>query len=441
MSLKRLKVHFLLIVIFCIIWNSFFIDESSAFTYSNPSTTPLWSYSTGNQFVSAVEISDDGTYITATSENSVTNINEKAIGKLFLFNNSISEEKRPLWNYSIENSFSCIAISVNGSYIIAGGGSSERRVYLFNNSNPTPQWTYDTGGWVYDVETTEDGNKIFAACGSPRKVFLFNNTESPPVLGFNTTGLALRVAISSNGSYMAVTDNDAKLYFFNTSKKSPEWTFTLEGDMSSALSMSADGNYIASGGDKVYVFNKISSIPIWTYNTPDEIRSIKVSQNGNYIVAGGGFSDNKVYFFNSSNPSPEWTYSTKEDIASVAISFNGDYVVTLSHDNFLYLFNKSSSVPIWRYRLDGYPWPQYDYSLSISSDGKYIVAGGRHYIYLFDRDIINAPQLIIPGYNLLFMLSIMGITLLISLITTFLFIKKIKKTIFSSVKNQSGIKK
>ena len=441
MNTKRLKAHFLLIVTFCLIWNSFFIDESSALVYSNPSTTPLWSYSTGNQFVSTVEISDDGAYITATSENLVTNINEKANGKLFLFNNSISEEKRPLWNYSIVNSFSCVSISANGSSIAAGGGYWDKTVYFFNNSNPIPRWTYYTGGWVYDVEITDDGCLAAAASGTSRNVFLLNNTEHSPISGFPTTGLTLRVALSSNGKFMAVTDNAAKLYFFNTSKMSPEWTFTLEGDMSSALSMSADGNYIASGGDKVYVFNKTSSIPIWTYNTPHDIHSIKVSQNGNYIVAGGGFSDNKVYFFNSSNSSPEWTYSTKEDIASVAISFNGDYVVALSHDNFIYLFNKSSSVPIWRYRLDGYPWPQYDYSLSISSDGKYIVAGGRHRIYLFDRDSIKAPVLIIPGYNLLFMLSIMGITLLISLITTFLFIKKIKKTIFISIKNQSGIKK
>ena len=441
MKSKRLKVHFLLLLTCIIIGNSFFISESSALVYSDPSTTPLWSYSTGNQFVSTVEISNDGTYITATSENSVTNINEKANGKLFLFNNSISEEKRPLWNYSIDNSFSSVAISGNGSSIAAGGGYWDKTVYFFNNSNPIPRWTYYTGGWVYDVEITDDGCLAAAASGTSRKVFLLNNTEYSPISGFPTTGLALRVALSSNSKYIAVTDNDAKLYFFNTSKESPEWTFTLEGDMSSALSMSTNGNYIASGGDKVYVFNKTSSIPIWTYNTPDEIRSIKVSQNGNYIVAGGGFFDNKVYFFNSSNPSPEWTYSTKEDIASVAISYNGDYVVALSHDTFIYLFNKSSSVPIWIYRLDGYPWPQYDHSLSISSNGKYIVAGGRHRIYLFDRDIIKAPVLIIPGYNLLFMFSIIGITLLISLITTFLYIKKNQRNHFISFKNQSSIKK
>ena len=120
-----------------------------------------------------------------------------------------------------------------------------------------------------------------------------------------------------------------------------------------------------------------------------------------------------------------------KDIASVAISYNGDYVVALSHDTFIYLFNKSSSVPIWRYRLDGYPWPQYDYSLSISSDGKYIVAGGRHRIYLFDRDVINPPVLVIPGYSLFFIFFIIGITLSINLITIFRYTKKKSKETIS----------
>ena len=425
MNAKRLKTYFLLTLTSCIIWNSFFIDVSSAFTYSNPSTTPIWSYSTGNQLVSAVEISDDGTYITATSENLVLDIDEKANAKLYLFNNSISEEKSPLWNYSIVNSFNCVAISANGSSIAAGGGYWDNRVYFFNNSNPIPRWTYNTGGVVSDIEITDDGTFI-AASNERGKVFLFNKNESIPISAFDTTGLTLRVALSSNGSYMAVTDNDAKLYFFNTSNISPEWSFTLSGYMSAYLSISADGNYIASGGSFVYLFRKNSSFPIWTYNTSDMVGSIKISKDGNYIVVGGGHRDHNVYLFNRSSPIPEWIYSTKDDISSVAISFNGDYVVALSGDNYIYLFNKSSSVPIWRYRLDGYPTSNYDYSLSISSDGKYIAAGGRHRIYLFDRDSIIAPVLI-GEYNLFYMSLIIGITILLS-VTTILFYIKHKRT-------------
>jgi len=435
MNSKQLKVHFLLLLTFIIIGNSFFISESSALVYSNPSTTPLWSYSTGNQYISAVAISSDGSCITATCQNNLVDINLPENGKLYLFDNSISKTKTPLWNYSITNSFYSVAISANGSNIVVGGGYLDQRVFIFNNTNPLPQWIYSTGGWVYDVDITDDGCLAAAASGTSRNAFLLNNTGSPSVLGFPTTGLTLRVVLSSNGSYMAVTDNAAKLYFFNTSNISPECVFTLSGDMSTSLSISADGNYIASGSDKVYLFKKNSSIPLWTYNTPDSVGSIKLSKDGNYIVVGGDYMDHNVYLFNRSNPIPEWTYSTRGEIASVAISDNGDYIVAQSYDHNLYLFNRNSSIPIWRYRLDGASASSYDYSLDMSTDGKYIVAGGRYHIYLFDRDVVNPPELIIPGYNLFFIFFIIGITVLINIITAFLYIKKKNKEIIFIKKN------
>ncbi len=427
MNTKRLNLILLLTII--IFGNPFLIIKSTALTYSNPSTTPLWSYSTRNQYVSAVDISSDGSYITATSENLVYDITLKANGTLYLFNNSISKEKSPLWNYSIENNFYSLAISGDGSYIIAGGGYLEKIIYLFNNSKPTPEWTNFVGGWVYDVAISDDGDYIAVAGGQRNKAFLFNTTESLPIKEYSTTGLTLRVEISSNGSFMAAKSSAGKLYFFTTSNNSLDWTFTLSGDISASLSMSADGNYIATGGDKVYIFRKHSSIPLWTYNTPDYVSSIKISQDGNYIVAGGDYNDYTVYLFNRNNSIPEWTYSTGKDIISVAISYNGDYIVAQSRNNWIYLFNKSSSTPIWRYRLDGNPNVNYDYGLDISSDGKYIVAGGRHQIYLFDRDVVVAPKLIIPGYNLFFMFLIIGIMLVSSVIAVVLKHKKIQRNL------------
>ncbi len=426
MNTKRLiLILFFTIIIF---GNPFLIIEGSALTYSNPSTTPVWSYSTGNRYISAVAISSDGSYIAATDENLVYDISINANGTLFLFDNSNSSTKLPLWNYSISNSFSSLAISGNGSYIVAGGSYIDKTVYLFNSSIPTPEWAYSANGRIYDVAISDDDDYIAAASGPRYKSFIFNITESTPIKGYSTTGLTLRVAISSNGSFMAATDNAGKLYFFNTTNNSPEWTFSLSGDMSTSLSISADGNYIASGGDKVYFFRRQSSIPLWTNNAPDHVSSIKISQDGNYIVAGGDYRDTKVYFFNRNNSIPEWTYSTKSEITSVAISSNGDYIVALTRNYRIYLFNKYSSTPIWRYRLDGYTNANYDSGLDISSDGKYIVVGGRHRIYLFDRDIVTAPKLIIPGYNLFVIVLMIGIMLLSSVISLFFKFRKNKAT-------------
>ena len=424
MNSKQLKIQLMLLLTVIFLGNSLFIFDTSAFTYSNPSTTPLWTYSTEKQYISAVSISSDGNYIAAASENLVYDISIKANGTLFLFDNLNSTIKSPLWNYSISNSFFSLAISLNGSHIVAGGGYFDATVYLFNNSKSSPEWAYPAYGWVYDVAIAD--NYIAAACGQRYKALFFKTTDSSPTKSYSTTGITLRTAISSNGSFMAATDNTANLYFFNTSKSSPDWTFTLSGDMSVALSISANGNYVASGGDKVYLFNKSASIPIWTYDTSDDITSIKISKDGNYIVAGSSYSDRSIYLFDRLSSIPEWIYTTRGEISSVAISTNGDYIAALSTDNFIYLFNRSSSIPVWRYRLDGYPTASYDYGLDISSDGKYIVVGGRHFVYLFDRDIIRAPKLIIPGYNLPLMLIIIGVIFFTNFIAVFHNFKKHK---------------
>ncbi|MHA2009337.1 MAG: WD40 repeat domain-containing protein [Promethearchaeota archaeon] len=434
MKSKRLKVSHLPLLVIILLGHNFFIIESSAFSYSNPSTTPLWSYPTGNQFVSGVAISSDGSYITAACRNLVSDITMHENGKLFVFDNSISTTKKPLWNYSIVNDFYSLAISGDASHILAGGGNFERTVYHFNNSKPTPEWAYYTNGWVYDIEISNDGYYAAATSGQNQTVFLFNTSESLPIKEYSTTGVTLRVVLSSNGSYMAVTDNAAKLYFFNTSNSSPDWTFT-SGDGGSALAISADGNYIALGQKNVYFFRKHSSIPLWAFNTSGSISSIKISQNGNYIVAGGTRFDDKIYLFNRNHSIPVWTYSTGEEITSVDISYNGDYIVAQGRHHNIYLFNKSSSIPIWRYRLDGPPTSNQDYGLEISSDGKYIVVGGRQRIYLFDRDIIQAPKLIIPGYNLFIMFLIIGVITLPSSIALFRHLIKIQRKITKQLNN------
>ena len=412
---RILKIIFFSAVI--LLGNSFFIVESTAF-FTYRSTTPLWYYSLGRQFATAVEVSSDGAYITAICQNMVSNINDPEEGTLYLFNNSISTNKSPLWNYSIQGDFSSVAISPDGNYIIAGGGHTDRKVYFFTNSNPLPIWTYLTGGCIYDVEISSDGSYAAVASGQNRRVFLFNTTDVSPIKGYTTSGLALRVALSSDGTYLAATDNAANLYFYNISNISKDWNFELSGDMSVALSISGDGNFITSGGDKLYNFNSSSSIPIWTFNGSDQINSIKISQNGNFIVAGGCYSDNNVYFFNRSNPIPEWTYPTNGEIASVDISDNGNFIIAHSYDQFIYLFNKNSSTPIWKYKLDGYYAESYDYSLGISSDGKYIAVAGRHYIYLFDRDIITQRQ-IVEGYGAF--ITILTIVILILVVVVAIF--------------------
>ena len=65
-----------------------------------------------------------------------------------------------------------------------------------------------------------------------------------------------------------------------------------------------------------------------------------------------------------------WTYATGSSVHSVSISSDGQYIVVGNDGNKVYLFDSSSSIPLWSYTTNG--WVR---SIAISSDGNYIVAG------------------------------------------------------------------
>jgi len=58
---------------------------------------------------------------------------------------------------------------------------------------------------------------------------------------------------------------------------------------------------------------------------------------------------------------------------------DGEHIVVGSEDNYIYLFNKKGEL-LWKYRTGSSV-----YSVSITSGGVYIVAGGEGSVYLFNR--------------------------------------------------------
>jgi len=123
-------------------------------------------------------------------------------------------------------------------------------------------------------------------------------------------------------------------------EKEPLWSYETGDDIES-VAISADGEYIAaSSDDEVYLFNKNSSIPLWNYTAYDDIRAIAISADGEYIVAG--FDDGKVYLFSKDNGTPLWSYATGR-VYELALSADGEYIVAGSDDDKVYLFYNNMS--------------------------------------------------------------------------------------------------
>ena len=117
-----------------------------------------------------------------------------------------------------------------------------------------------------------------------------------------------------------------------------------------SVAISSDGKYIAAGGldQKVYLFDKSSSTPLWSYSMDDYIGHVAISSDGKYVVAGIWY---KVFLFDKSSSTPLWDSGTWGNVRSVAISSDGKYIVAGSYYT-VYLFDKSSSTELWSYEIE-----------------------------------------------------------------------------------------
>jgi WD40 repeat protein len=155
-----------------------------------------------------------------------------------------------------------------------------------------------------------------------------------------------------------------------------------------SLGSSFDGSYIVAGSDRVYLFSRSSSTPLWSYQTDGWVPSVSISFDGSYIAAGS--ADGKVYLFSRSSSTPLWSYQTDGWVPSVSISFDGSYIAAGSADGKVYLFSRSSSTPLWSYQTGNWV-----YSVFISSDGSHVAAGNLDYrVYLFSK---NHPPALSSG--------------------------------------------
>ncbi|SVC03001.1 uncharacterized protein METZ01_LOCUS255855, partial [marine metagenome] len=183
-----------------------------------------------------------------------------------------------------------------------------------------------------------------------------------------------------DGEYIAAGSRDYKVYLFDKDSSTPLWSYSTGSEVPS-VSISADGEYIAVGSrdDKVYLFDKDSSTPLWSYTTGDWVRTVSISADGEYITVSS--NDDKIYLFDKDSSTPLWSYDSETSVHSVAISADGEYIVGGS-GSVVYLFDKDSSTPLWSYTAGGYVD-----TVSISANGEYITAGSlNNNVYFFDKD-------------------------------------------------------
>ena len=216
------------------------------------------------------------------------------------------------------------------------------------------------------------------------------DAEKEPEWFYDTGDQVYSVAISADGEYIVAGGNDDKVHLFDKDNSTPLWSYDTGFYSVDEVAISADGEYIAAGSayynnmwqGKVYLFDKDNSTPLWNYTSYHRVNSVSISSDGEYIAAGS--SGGVVFLFNKDNSTPIWDYSITSSMLIVAISADGEYIAGGSTPwaNRVHLFGKDSSAPLWSYET-----VDYVRTISISADGKYIAVGSDdQFVYLFDKN-------------------------------------------------------
>ena len=226
------------------------------------------------------------------------------------------------------------------------------------------------------------------------QVAVFERNSNVPLWTYSSYELGSG-SISKDGSYVITTGDKLRLH--NRNDGSLIWSYTLENERINQATTSLDGDYLVTGGVDyalgpiMHLFSRDENTPLWSYITDLSIESLAVSSDGNRIVVCTSptvvGAEGKIYLFSRGDNQPLWIYS--DDTWSVSISSDGKFIAAAGF-YYVHLFADNSNTPLWAYIAE-----EWINSTTISADGNYLVAigntkGGGKREYLFARES-NTP--------------------------------------------------
>ena len=357
------------------------LESNKIYLFSRENNEPLWSYDLGKNQVQNAVISDDGSHIAV-----------KTNDYIYFFSR---ESPIPLWKHQCETGAEdpsggsgWVDISADGEHI-AGGCRESLNLY---SKNGKLIWAYKDNIGVYAVSISANGEYLAAGTSFSDELIFFSKKSNKPIWKYQATSDVHGLSVSSDGNlvaagshspeeiaYLFSKESNLPLTKYKTSPDAPVWTAAISRDEK----YSVYGLDNADTYTSIFLFSNDKNTPLKTWTTDWWVRSVDISSNGKYIVAGSG--DHNVYLIDRDKDEPLWKFEADERVGSVSISEDGNYIAAGSKDKKVYLLSKESRIPLWNYKTDS--WVD---SVAISADGTYIVAGtgatnymseGHHPIY------------------------------------------------------------
>jgi len=379
-------------------------DNNQILLFSKDRDAPLWAFDTGSDMVHDVSLSDDGEYLAASTERFVY---------LFSKNSPV-----PLWNFCKQctppkismGEHTAAVISADGKYVAA---VLKNTLYFFSRENNTPLWSADISCNAVGMAISEHGEYVSAGvsnCGeNGNSIFFFgkNGTQlwkyQTKNEGYANSGEVYAPAMTPDGKYVAMSTGcpDRRGYLFSNDGKMLYRSEPLQRDAPVHESaISDDGKYIAYGTDgeqnkpNKFLFAQNGAL-LWSHAGQDETdaRAISISGDGNYVASGT--SNGKVYLFSRNSNTPLWTYAVQGNYAKVGdvkLNFEGSLLVAGTTANKVYLFSRGSSAPIREYSTP--TWIN-----AIDFNGELIAAGTGFKEYQFEGNSAPRQQVVCRQIN------------------------------------------
>jgi len=310
----------------------------------------------------------------------------------------------PLWEYysdpAVYRNF--VALSTNSDII---ANASYHNLYLFDKSTGavTFDFTPPDNLIAGPVAVSRDGLLLVCATISPlaggmHRVYAFAPPSTTPLWTFEfsdvqSTGV-YGINISADGSTVAV---NGKFYGWVLNAADGSLRTEIEiGNTETKLAMSADASVLAiselNGFVKAFAWDAQASeyALLWQYRIPPGIftnwaTSVELSADGLTLMAGSliflsAGNDGSIYMFDTFGEGlPLWVYSGVGDyVDEVVLSDDGSLAAAATWGDLghtlpdVLIFERNSNVPIFSINTPGSM-----FSLSMSSDGNTVVAGGK----------------------------------------------------------------
>lgn len=263
----------------------------------------------------------------------------------------------PVWSLGAGGPVSSVAITHDGSTIVASAGST---VYLLDQRGSV-LWQNSVGSSVNGVGISPEGSRIGVAAD---KLYLYNRDGD--LLWTVKTGFIYRsVDLSSNGAYVATGCDNGAVYIFDRNKKQL-WDYDMGTD-SYGLAISENGRRIAIGCDNqgVYLLNSREG-ESWSYGTGKLVRGIDLTPDGRFVVAG---SVDRCLYLSTGEGEHLWKYPVEEAVSSAALTNEADRVFAAAGKTIHVLDRAGARVQ--KIGLAGRAE-----SVAVTPDGSFLVVGG-----------------------------------------------------------------